>query len=136
MQDKLKDLFDRAVEQARDTFESEDPFVHAQEYDPETGKFTSRVEFDNIEQDITLQYEKADPLKGFELGYDRVYVNSTASEIGTVITDQTNTAFEDEESVSRVVEEIYTQITNPLSNTLDVLFAQEAADSEDYGQWI
>lgn len=136
MQDKLKDLFDRAVEQIRDTYESEDPFVHVQEYDPETGKFTSRVEFDDIEQDITLQYEKADPLKGFELGYDRVYLNSTISEIGTVITDQTNTHFEDEESVSRVVEEIYTQITNPLSNTLDVLFAQEAADSEDYGQWI
>ena len=75
-------------------------------------------------------------MKGFELGYDRVYLNSTASEIGTVITDQTNTAFEDEESVSRVIEEIYTQITNPLSNTLDVLFAQEAVDSEDYSQWI
>ena len=72
----------------------------------------------------------------FDLRYDRVYLNSTASEIGTVITDQTNTAFEDEESASRVVEEIYTQITNPLSNTLDVLFAQEAADSEDYSQWV
>lgn len=136
MQAKLKDLFDRAVEQIRDTYASEDPFVYKQEFDPETGKFTSRVEFDDIEQTITLQYEKANPLKGFELGYDRVYVNSTASEIGTVITDQTNTAFEDEESVSRVVEEIYTQITNPLSNTLDVLFAQEAVDSEDYSQWI
>lgn len=136
MQDKLKDLFDRAVEQIRDTYESEDPFVYAQEFDPETGKFTSRVEFDDIEQTITLQYEKANPLKGFELSYDRVYLDSTASEIGTVITDQTNTAFEDDESVSRVVEEIYTQITNPLSNTLDVLFAQEAVDSEDYSQWI
>ena len=136
MQDKLKDLFDRAVEQIRDTYETEEPFVYEQEFDPDTGKLTSRVEFDDIEQTITLQYEKANPMKGFELGYDRVYVNSTASEIGTVITDQTNTAFEDEESVSRVVEEIYTQITNPLSNTLDVLFAQEAVDSEDYGQWI
>ena len=130
MQEKLKDLFDR------DTYETEDPFVYEQEFDPETGKFTSRVEFDDIEQTITLQYEKANPLKGFELSYDRVYLNSTASEIGTVITDQTNTAFEDEESVSRVVEEIYTQITNPLSNTLDVLFAQEAVDDEDYGQWV
>ena len=136
MQDKLKDLFDRAVEQIRDTYESEDPFVYEQEFDPDTGKFTSRVEFDDIEQTITLQYEKANPMKGFELSYDRVYLNSTASEIGTVITDQTNTAFEDEESVSRVVEEIYTQITNPLSNTLDVLFAQEAVDDEDYGQYI
>lgn len=136
MQEKLKDLFDRAVEQIRDTYETEDPFVYEQEFDPETGKFTSRVEFDDIEQTITLQYEKANPLKGFELSYDRVYLNSTASEIGTVITDQTNTAFEDEESVSRVVEEIYTQITNPLSNTLDVLFAQEAVDDEDYGQWV
>lgn len=136
MQAKLKDLFDRAVEQIRDTYESEDPFVYEQEFDPETGKFTSRVEFDDIEQTITLQYEKANPIKGFELSYDRVYLDSTASEIGTVITDQTNTAFEDEESVSRVVEEIYTQITNPLSNTLDVLFAQEAVDDEDYSQWI
>lgn len=136
MQDKLKDLFDRAVEQARDTFESEDPFVHVQEYDPETGKFTSRVEFDDIEQDITLQYEKADPLKGFELGYDRIYLTSSVSEVGSVVCDQTNSHFEDEESQCRVVEEIYTQITNPLSNTLDVLFAQEAVDDEDYGQWI
>ena len=136
MQDKLKDLFDRAVEQIRDTYESEDPFVCEQEFDPDTGKLTSRVEFDDIEQTITLQYEKSNPLKGFELGYDRIYLNSTASEIGTVITDRTNTAFEDEESSSRVVEEIYTQITNPLSNTLDVLFAQEAVDSEDYSQWI
>lgn len=136
MQDKLKDLFDRAVEQVRDTYETEEPFVYEQEFDPDTGKFTSRVEFDDIEQTITLQYEKANPLKGFELSYDRVYLNSTASEFGTVITDQTNSAFEDEESTSRVVEEIYTQITNPLSNTLDVLFAQEAVDSEDYSQWI
>lgn len=136
MQDKLKDLFDRAVEQIRDTYETEEPFVYGQEFDPDTGKLTSRVEFDDIEQTITLQYEKANPLKGFELSYDRVYLDSTASEIGTVITDQTNSAFEDEESSSRVVEEIYTQITNPLSNTLDVLFAQEAVDSEDYSQWI
>lgn len=136
MQDKLKDLFDRAVEQIRDTYESEEPFVHSQEFDPDSGKFTSRVEFDDIEQDITLQYEKADPMKTFELGYDRIYLTSSVSEVGTVVVDQTNTHFEDEESASHVVDELYTQITNPLSNTLDVLFAQEAVDSEDYSQWI
>lgn len=34
------------------------------------------------------------------------------------------------------IDEIYTQITNPLSNVLDVLLAEEAVDDEDYGQWI
>ena len=68
MQDKLKDLFDRAVEQVRDTYETEEPFVYGQEFDPDTGKLTTRVEFDDIEQTITLQYEKANPMKGFELG--------------------------------------------------------------------
>lgn len=50
--------------------------------------------------------------------------------------DQTNTAFEDENSANDAIDEIYTQITNPLSNVLDVLLAEEAVQDEDYGQWI
>lgn len=53
-----------------------------------------------------------------------------------MIVDQTNTAFEDENSANDAIDEIYTQITNPLSNVLDVLMAEEAVQNEDYGQWI
>lgn len=135
MIDKLNDLFDRAVKHVAEN--SEDTLlVHAKMYDADKDELHMSVTFDDIDQDIALQFQKADPEGVFDDQYDRVYLTSSASEIGTVITDQTNTAFEDEESASRVVEEIYTQITNPLSNTLDVLFAQEAVDSEDYSQWI
>ena len=135
MIDKLNDLLDRAVklvaENGDDTL-----FVHAKMYDVDKDELHMSVTADDIDQDIALQFQKADPNGVFDDQYDRIYLTSSASEIGTVITDQTNTAFEDAESASRVVEEIYTQITNPLSNTLDVLFAQEAVDSEDYSQWI
>ena len=135
MKDKLNDLFDRAVELVTENGD-DTLFVHAKMYDVDKNELHVSVTSDDIDQDIALQFQKADPNGVFEDQYDRVYLTSSASEIGTVITDQTNTAFEDEESASRVVEEIYTQITNPLSNTLDVLFAQEAVDDEDYSQYI
>lgn len=134
MEETLKDLFDRAV--ARVTEDAEEISVMNHHFDKEETKIAARVEFDDIEQDITLQFQSGDPGKGFELGYDRIYLTSSVSEIGTVIVDQTNTAFEDENSAEDAIDEIYTQITNPLSNVLDVLMAEEAVQDEDYGQWI
>lgn len=134
MEETLKDLFDRAV--ARVTEDAEEISVMSHTFDKEENKLVARVEFDDIEQDITLQFQSGDPGKGFELGYDRIYLTSSVSEIGTVIVDQTNTAFEDENSAEDAIDEIHTQITNPLSNVLDVLMAEEAVQNEDYGQWI
>lgn len=135
MQDKLKDLFDRAVELVAEN--GDDTLsAYVKRHDADKDELHMSVTFDDIDQDIALQFQKADQNGVFDDQYDRIYLTSSVSEVGTIITDQSNTAFEDEESVSRVVEEIYTQIINPLSNVLDVLMAQEAVDSEDYGQWI
>ena len=135
MQDKLKDLFNRAVELVAEN--GDDTLsAYVKRHDADKDELHMSVTFDDIDQDIALQFRKADPNGVFDDQYDRIYLTSSVSEVGAVITDQTNTAFEDEKSTSRVVEEIYTQIINPLSNVLDVLMAQEAVDSEDYGQWI
>lgn len=136
MEEMLKDLFDRAVARVAEDAEGEHMSVTNYRFDEEENKLSHRVEFNDIEQDIVLQFQNGDPGKGFELGYDRIYLTSSVSEIGTVIVDQTNTAFEDENSAEDAIDEIYTQITNPLSNVLDVLMAEEAVQDEDYGQWI
>lgn len=134
MEETLNNLFDRAV--ARVAEDAEEISVMSHHLDNEETKLVARVEFDDIEQDITLQFQNGDPGKGFELGYDRIYMTSSVSEIGTVIIDQTNSGFEDENSAEDAIDEICTQITNPLSNVLDVLLAEEAVDDEDYGQYI
>ena len=134
MEETLNDLFNRAV--ARVAENAEEISVTNHHFDKEENKLVARVEFDDIEQDITLQFQSGDPGQGFELGYDRIYLTSSVSEVGTVIIDQTNTAFEDENSANDAIDEIYTQITNPLSNVLDVLLAEETAQDEDYSQWI
>lgn len=134
MEETLNNLFNRAV--ARVAEDAEEISVMSHHFDKEETKLVTRVEFDDIEQDITLRFQSGDPGQGFELGYDRIYLTSSVSEIGTVIIDQTNTAFEDENSANDAIDEIYTQITNPLSNVLDVLLAEEAVQNEDYGQWI
>lgn len=134
MEETLKDLFDRAV--ARVAEDAEEISVMNHHFDKEENKLVAHVDFDDIEQDITLQFRSGDPGQGFELGYDRIYLTSSVSEVGTVIIDQINIAFEDENSANDAIDEIYTQITNPLSNVLDALLAEEAAQDEDYGQWI
>ena len=134
MEETLNNLFNRAV--ARVAEDAEEISVMNHHFDKEENKLVARVEFDDIEQDITLRFQSGDPGKGFELGYDRIYLTSSVSEIGTVIIDQSNSGFEDEANAENVVDEIYTQITNPLSNVLDVLMAEEAVQNEDYGQWI
>ena len=134
MEETLNNLFNRAV--ARVAENVEEISVMSYHFDKEENKLVARVDFDDIEQDITLQFQSGDPGQGFERGYDRIYLTSSVSEIGTVIIDQTNTAFENEDSADDAIDEIYTQITNPLSNVLDVLMAEEAVQDEDYGQWI
>lgn len=134
MEETLNNLFNRAV--ARVTEDTEETPVMSRAFEKEENKLVARVEFDDIEQDITLRFQSGDPGKGFELGYDRIYLTSSVSEIGTVIIDQSNSGFEDENSANDAIDEIYTQITNPLSNVLDILMAEEAVQNEDYGQWI
>ena len=113
MEETLNNLFNRAV--ARVAEDAEEISVMSRHFDNEENKLVARVDFDDIEQDITLQFQSGEPGQGFELGYDRIYLTSSVSEIGTVIVDQTNTAFEDENSAEDAIDEIYTQITNPLS---------------------
>lgn len=134
MEETLNNLFNRAV--ARVAEAADEISVMNHHFDKEENKLVARVEFDDIEQDITLQFQSGDRGQGFELGFDRIYLTSSVSEVGTVIIDQTNTAFEDENSAEDAIDEICTQITNPLSNVLDVLLAEEAAQDEDYGQYI
>lgn len=127
MEETLKDLFDRAVARVAEDAEGEHISVTNYTFDEEENKLSHRVEFNDIKQDITLQFQSGDPGKGFELGYDRIYMTSSVSEIGTVIIDQTNSGFEDEANAWNVVDEIHTQITDPLSNALDALLAQDDA---------
>ena len=127
MEETLKDLFDRAVARVAEDAEGEHISVTNYTFDEEENKLSHRVEFNDIKQDITLQFQSGDPGKGFELGYDRIYMTSSVSEIGTVIIDQTNSGFEDEENAWNVVDEIHTQIIDPLSNALDVLLARDDA---------
>lgn len=127
MEETLKDLFDRAVARVAEDAEGEHISVTNYTFDEEENKLSHRVEFNDIKQDITLQFQSGDPGKGFELGYDRIYMTSSVSEIGTVIIDQTNSGFEDESNAWNVVDEIHTQITDPLSNALDALLAQDDA---------
>ena len=127
MEETLKDLFDRAVARVAEDAEGEHISVTNYTFDEEENKLSHRVEFNDIKQDITLQFQSGDPGKGFELGYDRIYMPSSVSEIGTVIIDQTNSGFEDEANAWNVVDEIHTQITDPLSNALDALLAQDDA---------
>lgn len=127
MEETLKDLFDRAVARVAEDAEGEHISVTNYTFDEEENKLSHRVEFNDIKQDITLQFQSGDPGKGFELGYDRIYMTSSVSEIGTVIIDQTNSGFEDEANAWNVVDEIHTQITDPLSNALDVLLARDDA---------
>lgn len=134
MEETLNNLFNRAVAHVAE--DAEEISVMNHHFDKEENKLVARVEFDDIEQDITLQFQNGDPGKGFELGYDRIYMTSSVSEIGTVIIDQTNSGFEDENSAEDAIDEICTQITNPLGNVLDVLLADEAVQDEDYGQYI
>ena len=134
MEETLNNLFTRAVASVAE--DAGEISVMSHTFNKEENKLVARVEFDDIEQDITLQFQSGDPGKGFELGYDRIYLTSSVSEIGTVIIDQSNSGFEDEANAENVVDEIYTQITNPLSNVLDVLMAEDAVQDEDYGQWI
>ena len=134
MEETLINLFNRAV--ARVAEAAEEISVMNHHFDKEENKLVARVDFDDIEQDITLQFQSGDRGQGFERGFDRIYLTSPVSEIGTVIIDQTNTAFENENSANDAIDEIYTQITSPLSNVLDVLLAEEAVQDEDYGQYI
>lgn len=127
MEETLKDLFDRAVARVAEDAEGEHISVTNYTFDEEENKLSHRVEFNDIKQDITLQFQSGDLGKGFELGYDRIYMTSSVSEIGTVIIDQTNSGFEDEANAWNVVDEIHTQITDPLSNALDVLLARDDA---------
>ena len=127
MEETLKDLFDRAVARVAEDAEGEHISVTNYTFDEEENKLSHRVKFNDIKQDITLQFQSGDPGKGFELGYDRIYMTSSVSEIGTVIIDQTNSGFEDEANAWNVVDEIHTQITDPLSNALDALLAQDDA---------
>lgn len=127
MEETLKDLFDRAVARVAEDAEGEHISVTNYTFDEEENKLSHRVEFNDIKQDITLQFQSGDPGKGFELGYDRIYMTSSVSEIGTVIIDQTNSGFEDEANAWNVVDEIHTQIIDPLSNALDVLLARDDA---------
>ena len=127
MEETLKDLFDCAVARVAEDAEGEHISVTNYTFDEEENKLSHRVEFNDIKQDITLQVQSGDPGKGFELGYDRIYMTSSISEIGTVIIDQTNSGFEDEANAWNVVDEIHTQITDPLSNALDALLAQDDA---------
>ena len=127
MEETLKDLFDRAVARVAEDAEGEHISVTNYTFDEEENKLSHRVEFNDIKQDITLQFQSGDPGKGFELGYDRIYMTSSVSEIGTVIIDQTNSGFEDEANAWNVVDEIHTQITDPLSNALDALLARDDA---------
>lgn len=127
MEETLKDLFDCAVARVAEDAEGEHISVTNYTFDEEENKLSHRVEFNDIKQDITLQFQSGDPGKGFELGYDRIYMTSSISEIGTVIIDQTNSGFEDEANAWNVVDEIHTQITDPLSNALDALLAQDDA---------
>ena len=127
MEEILKDLFDRAVARVAEDAEGEHISVTNYTFDEEENKLSHRVEFNDIKQDITLQFQSGDPGKGFELGYDRIYMTSSVSEIGTVIIDQTNSGFEDEANAWNVVDEIHTQITDPLSTALDVLLARDDA---------
>lgn len=125
MEETLNNLFNRAV--ARVAEDAEEISVMNHHFDKEENKLSHCVEFNDIKQDITLQFQNGDPGKGFELGYDRIYMTSSVSEIGTVIIDQTNSGFEDEANAWNVVDEIHTQITDPLSNALDALLAQDDA---------
>lgn len=127
MEETLKDLFDRAVARVAEDAEGEHISVTNYTFDEEENKLSHRVEFNDIKQDITLQFQSGDPGKGFELGYDRIYMTSSVSEIGTVIIDQTNSGFEDEANAWNVVDEIHTQITDPFSNALNALLAQDDA---------
>lgn len=127
MEETLKDLFDRAVARVAEDAEGEHISVTNYTFNEEENKLSHRVEFNDTKQDITLQFQSGDPGKGFELGYDRIYMTSSVSEIGTVIIDQTNSGFEDEANAWNVVDEIHTQITDPLSNALDVLLARDDA---------
>lgn len=127
MEETLKDLFDRAVARVAEDAEGEHISVTNYTFDEEENKLSHRVEFNDIKQDITLQFQSGDPGKGFELGYDRIYMTSSVSGIGTVIIDQMNSGFEDEANAWNVVDEIHTQITDPLSNALDALLAQDDA---------
>ena len=127
MEETLKDLFDRAVARVAEDAEGEHISVTNYTFDEEENKLSHRVEFNDIKQDISLQFQSGDPGKGFELGYDRIYMTSSVSEIGTVIIDQTNSVFEDEANAWNVVDEIHTQIIDPLSNALDVLLARDDA---------
>ena len=127
MEETLKDLFDRAVARVAEDAEGEHISVTNYTFDEEENILSHRVEFNDIKQDITLQFQSGDPGKGFELGYDRIYMTSSVSEVGTVIIDQTNSGFEDEANAWNVVDEIHTQITDPLSNALDALLAQDDA---------
>lgn len=125
MEETLKDLFDRAVARVAEDAKGEHISVTNYIFDEEENILSHRVEFNDIKQDITLQFQSGDPGKGSELGYDRIYMTSSVSEIGTVIIDQTNSGFEDEANAWNVVDEIRTQITDPLSNALDALLARD-----------
>ena len=125
MEETLKDLFDRAVARVAEDAKGEHISVTHYIFDEEENILSHRVEFNDIKQDITLQFQSGDPGKGSELGYDRIYMTSSVSEIGTVIIDQTNSGFEDEANAWNVVDEIRTQITDPLSNALDALLARD-----------
>lgn len=116
IEEKLTDAFDRALARAHETSKRDVWQTKPARFDDTKDVLTADLSVDGTNHRIYLYYESAEPNGTFVTEFDRIGISSSASDTDIVIVDQTNTAFEDEDCIEILAENIYSQITDPIQS--------------------
>lgn len=121
IEEKLTDAFDRALARVHETSKRDVWQTKPARFDDTKDVLTADLSVDGTNHRIQLYYDSAEPNGTFVTAFDRIGIASSASDTEIVVTDQTNTAFEDDDCIDLVVEHICSQITNPIQSIFDDL---------------
>lgn len=116
IKEKLTDAFDRALARVHEMSERDVWQTKPAEFDVEKNQLTTHVSVDGENHRVYLYYDDAEPNGTFVTEFDRIGISSSASDTEIVVTDQTNTAFEDDDCLEVVIKNIYSQITDPIQS--------------------
>ena len=116
IKEKLTDAFDRALARVHEMSERDVWQTKPAEFDVEKNQLTTHLSVEGENHRVYLYYDSAEPNGTFVTEFDRIGISSSASDTEIVVTDQTNTAFEDDDCLEVVIKNIYLQITDPIQS--------------------
>ena len=116
LEEKLTDAFDRALARVHETSKLDVWQTKPTRFDDTKDVLTAHLSVDGANHCIQLYYDSAEPNGTFVTAFDRIGIVSSASDTEIVVTDQSNTAFEDDDCLEVVIKDIYSQITDPIQS--------------------